>query len=377
MLRIGFDAKRFFNNYTGLGNYSRNIFNNLCSAFPENEYYLYTPTIKNNSETNDYLKNGKYNLVYADTPFKSLWRSFGIKNNLLKDKIQVYHGLSNEIPFGLKKCSVKTIVTIHDLIFLKYPELYPLVDRSIYDIKFRYACKNADIVIAISKATKNDIVKYYNIDPHKIKVVYQPCAENFVSPKNIEDVNSLIMKYKLPSSYILYVGSVIRRKNLLNIVKAYKILPNDLKLPLVIVGHADKAYKQIIIDYIMQNQLEKYVIWLENVSNSELPVLYQKASLFIYPSCYEGFGIPVLEALFSKVPVITSKTSSLPEAGGHYSYYIDPELPEEIAAGIYKILTDQKMSNQMIEKGYEYAMNFTGEAVAKKLMEVYKSPIIS
>jgi glycosyltransferase involved in cell wall biosynthesis len=377
MLRLGFDAKRFFNNYTGLGNYSRNIIHNLSSAFPENEYYLYTPKVGSNTEANEYIKTGKYHLIQAETPFKSLWRSYGVRNNLIKDKIHVFHGLSNEIPFGMKKTKIRTVVTIHDLIFLKYPELYPLVDRSIYDIKFRYACKNADIVIAISKATKNDIVKYYNIDPHKIKVVYQPCADNFFAPKSYEDLASLILKHKLPSSYILYVGSVIRRKNLLNVVKAYKLLPDDLKLPLVIVGQADNAYKQNIIEYIRQNQLDKYVIWLKNVSNNDLPAIYQKASLFIYPSRYEGFGIPVLEALFSKVPVITSKTSSLPEAGGHYSYYIDPESPEEIASGIYKILTDKSMANTMIDKGYEYAMNFTGEAVAKKLMEVYKSPIVS
>jgi glycosyltransferase involved in cell wall biosynthesis len=376
-MRIGFDAKRFFNNYTGLGNYSRNILKNLSSTFPENEYFLYSPKIRNNPETNEYINSGKYHLVESDSAFKSLWRSYGIKNNMIKDKIHVYHGLSNEIPFGIKKTKIKSLVTIHDLIFLKYPELYPLVDRSIYDIKYRYACKNADVVIAISKATKNDIVKYYNIDPHKIKVVYQPCAENFIIPKSYEDLASLVLKHKLPQNYILYVGSVIRRKNLMNIVKAYKILPADLRLPLVIVGKADNVYKQNIIEYIRQNQLDKYVIWLENVTNNDLPAIYQKSSLFIYPSRYEGFGIPILEALFSKVPVITSKVSSLPEAGGHYSYYIDPEKPEEIASAIYKILTDHKMSKVMVDKGYEYAMQFTGEAVAQRLMEVYRSLIAS
>jgi glycosyltransferase involved in cell wall biosynthesis len=377
MLRFGFDAKRFFNNYTGLGNYSRDILKNLSSVYPENEYYLYSSKIPSNKKVIEYINSGKYHLIEPKTQFRALWRSFGIKKNLIKDKIDLYHGLSFELPFGIRKTKIKTVVTIHDLIFLKYPELYPLVDRTIYDIKCRYAALNADIITTISEASKKDIVKYYNINPEKIKVVYPPCGENFIVPKGYEDLAALISKFNLPSSYILYVGSVIRRKNLLNIVEAFKYLPHDLKIPLVIVGKADNAYKQNIIEYIRQNQLEKYVIWLENVSNNDLPALYQKSTLFTYPSRYEGFGIPVLEALFSKVPVITSKLSSLPEAGGPNSYYIDPESPEEIASGIYKILTDQTMVNKMVTKGYEYALNFTGEAIAKKMMEVYKSPIVS
>ena len=137
MLRLGFDAKRFFNNYTGLGNYSRNILNSLSSAFPENEYYLYTPKIRNDAKVIEYIKTGKYHIIQAETPFHTLWRSYGISHNLLDDKIQIYHGLSNEIPFGMKKSKIRTIVTIHDLIFLNYPELYPLIDRNIYNFKFR------------------------------------------------------------------------------------------------------------------------------------------------------------------------------------------------------------------------------------------------
>ena len=370
MLRLGFDAKRFFNNYTGLGNYSRNIIHNLSSAFPENEYYLYTPKVGSNTEANEYIKTGKYNLIQAETPFKSLWRSYGVRNNLIKDKIHVFHGLSNEIPFGMKKTKIRTVVTIHDLIFLKYPELYPLVDRSIYDIKFRYACKNADIVIAISKATKNDIVKYYNIDPHKIKVVYQPCADNFFTPKSYEDLASLILKHKLPSSYILYVGSVIRRKNLLNVVKTYKILPDDLKLPLVIVGRADNAYKQNIIEYIRQNQLDKYIIWLENISNNDLPAIYQKASLFIYPSQYEGFGIPVLEALFSKVPVITSNTSSLPEVVGNGAIMIDSDKPDELYIAMKELLLNRNFYADMQQQALRQAVRFNWKASARELLKL-------
>ena len=305
--------------------------------------------------------------------FKALWRSFGIKKNLIKDKIQLYHGLSFEIPFGIKKTKIKTVASIHDLIFLKYPELYPFIDRTIYDIKCRYAANNSDMITTISEASKKDIITFYNIEPDKIKVVYPSCAENFITPKGYEDLASLISKFNLPSSYLLYVGSVIRRKNLLQVVEAYQFLPDDLKIPLVIIGKADGAYKQNIIEYIRQNRLENHIIWLENVSNHELPAIYQKAKIFIYPSLYEGFGIPVLEALFSKIPVITSNTSSLPEAGGKYSSYIDPESPEEIASAISRILTDQNLANNMIVKGYEHALNFTGEVIAKKMMDVYLS----
>ncbi len=188
------------------------------------------------------------------------------------------------------------------------------------------------------------------------------------SPKTIE---STLRRYKLPSDYLFYVGSVIERKNLLGIVQALEQLPSDLQLPLVVLGEG-KAYKQRVLDYIAQKGLEKQVIFIK-ADFEDMPALYQQARVFLYPSYYEGFGIPVLEALFSRTPVITSNVSSLPEAGGPHACLVDPAKPEAIAAGIEKILTDAAYRQNMIERGYEHAQQFRGEELTEQLMDLYES----
>ncbi|RZJ64730.1 MAG: glycosyltransferase family 1 protein, partial [Flavobacterium sp.] len=177
-MRLGFDGKRAANNLTGLGNYSRSLIEHLAKGFPQNQYFIYTPKAKE-----PILKFSLFNLqnIFLKLPKKSkfLWRSFGVKYQLLKDKIDLFHGLSYEIPFGLKKTGIKSVVTIHDLIFLRKPEYYQPIDRLIYNYKSKYACKNADQIIAISEKTKQDIIELYNISPAKIEVIYQSCDDSF------------------------------------------------------------------------------------------------------------------------------------------------------------------------------------------------------
>ena len=158
-MKIGYEAKRVFKNFTGLGNYSRSVIQTLAEAFPEDSFYLYTPQVTSNNRL-DFLKTLKN--VFVRTPstksFKAFWRSFGIAKDAQRDGIVLFHGLSHEIPFGLKSKKIKSVVTIHDLIFLIYPQYFKFVDRQIYHIKFSHACKNADTIIAISKQTKQDII---------------------------------------------------------------------------------------------------------------------------------------------------------------------------------------------------------------------------
>ena len=191
--------------------------------------------------------------------------------------------------------------------------------------------------------------------------------------KSEKTQDQVIQKYQLPEQYLLYVGSIIERKNLLGIIQAIQQLPNDLMLPLVVVGQG-MAYKSKVKNYISKNNLEKWVKFTE-VTSEDLPALYQKASIFIYPSVYEGFGIPVLEALFSQTPVITSNISSLPEAGGPHSCLIDPNEPEQIALAIERILTDEDLRKKMIQKSFEYAQKFTGGKITAQLLNLYQKVI--
>jgi len=372
-MKIGFDSKRLFCNFTGLGNYSRTLLRNLEIYNPENDYYLYTTKIRKTPRTEYFLNENKFKTYLPETLFKSFWRTFSIKNQLNSDHIQVYHGLSNEIPVNINKTPIKSVVTIHDLIFKLYPDTYKAIDRKIYDIKFKYACIHADRIIAISENTKKDISDYYQIDPHKIDVIYQACDPVYYSLQNQSDNDRVTNYYNIPSDYLLSVGSVEPRKNLKRVIESYEFLKKDLQIPLVIIGKGGK-YKLETEEMVNKAGLGKSVIWIDNLVNIEqLQSIYQNSKALIYPSLYEGFGLPVAEALFCKTPVITSDRSSLKEAGGPDSLYIAPESPEQIAAAIEKVLTDSGFRQNMIAKGYLFAhANFNPEMVTKQVINCYQ-----
>lgn len=365
-MHIGFDAKRFFLNTTGLGNYSRDVVKDLSSAYPEDHYHLFTTEQKQNSRTKFAYKQSN---IEMHTPkgligklAKSYWRSFLMENDLLKHKIDVYHGLSNEIPKRKEWDKLKYVVTIHDLIFLHYPNYYKPIDRRIYNKKFRYAANNSDIVVAISEQTKQDLAAFYYIKPEKIHVIYQSCHNVFKSIYPKEKVAAFKQKRHLPESYILYIGTIEERKNLEVIIKA---LP-EVGLPLVVLGKKTNYYQKTILPLIKDLGQSKKVIFLENLPLSSIPLLYQGATVFVYPSKHEGFGIPVLEALYSKIPVITSNSSSLKEVGRH-SLLIDPEDNDQLVHTI-----NNKLSTYDIETAYRYAQTFSSEQQAKQLHDIYR-----
>ena len=370
MYRIGFDAKRLFNNFTGLGNYSRTLVRNLSEYYPEEAYFLFSPKVKRNEETHFFSEN---TMFHVETPRKTkgfYWRSWGMKNDLTRHKIDLYHGLSHEIPFGIKKTGIPTVVTIHDLIFKHYPDQYSWIDRQIYDYKFRYACENADHIIAISESTKNDIIQFYHIPSEKITVIYQSCHERFMKERPPKALKKIRKKYNLPNHFLLYVGSLIERKNLLGIVDALAQLPKDLCLPLVIIGQGD-AYKKRVIALAKKKNVLDQLIFLKP-DFEDFPALYQLAEIFLYPSYFEGFGIPVLEALFSQTAVITSTFSSLPEAAGDGAILLDPADTKAMADAIIKLLTDANFAQHLVTKGLAHAQIFQGERLTHQLMDCYQ-----
>ena len=381
-MNIGFDAKRAYHNGTGLGHYSRTLIRSLSEYFPGNEYYLFNPKPSavfqlKRDNTHEVRPSG---LLYKT--LSSVWRSKWVTNDLEKLNIDIYHGLSNEIPLDIDTTDVRSVVTIHDVIFERFPEQYSRIDVEIYKRKFKYACDHADKVIAISKQTKKDIMEFYKTPEEKITVCYQSCNPAFGNAVTEKSKQQVKEKYSLPGQYFLYVGSIIERKNLLGICKAIYLLRNELKIPLVVIGDGTK-YKQQVKDFIKQNGLEKQVIFLsENplakVSSSflkaeDFPAIYQSAIAMIYPSFFEGFGIPVLEALWSRLPVITSSVSCLPEAGGDGAYYVDPNSSEEIAEGMKTIFADGSFTEALKEKGWRHAQNFTQQKCAADVMKVYES----
>ncbi len=369
VLRIGYDAKRVFHNFTGLGNYSRDLVAIMSSHFTNYQYFLYNPKPKkiDRLEKRDHVVE-VLPLLRFWKKFSSLWRQGPVVAQLLHDKINIFHGLSGEIPKGISKTGIKTVVTIHDLIFLRYPKLYSFADRKIHLRKFLRATREADVVIAISEQTKRDIVDFLKIDPEKIQVVYQGCHKLFKEPMPANWKKKVQEKHKLPKEYILNVGTIEERKNLLTAVQAIK----NMDVFLVVVGGKTGYYKEVL-EYIENESLQEKVLFLEQVSLEELVAVYQMASLFLYPSMFEGFGIPIIEALYSKVPVITSTGSCFSEAGGPHSLYVDPMDSQKFSQQIESVLSNDNLRNEMIEKGFEFAQKFNDEHIAKEIMKIYKS----
>ena len=254
-------------------------------------------------------------------------------------------------------------------------------DVKIYSKKFRYACEHADRVIAISEQTKRDIIDFYKTPEEKITVCYQSCNPAFGVSVSTEEKQRIKKQYSLPDEFFLYVGSIIERKNLLNVCKAMSLLKTELNIPLVVIGDG-KKYKEQVKSYIKEAGLKKGIIFLSEQSSASLqsyksaadfPAIYQSGIAMLYPSFFEGFGIPVLEALWSRLPVITSNVSCLPEAGGDGAYYVNPNSAEEIAAGMKKIYTDKSFADGIREKGWKHAQNFTPQKHAESVMGVYQT----
>ena len=374
-IRIGFDAKRAFHNRTGLGNYSRNLLSALTSLYPRNEYFLYTPKAPASGADHFLPESDRIRIKtpqkYYHKKFSGLWRSVYLKEFLEEDEIQVYHGLSHELPFKIKSEKIKTVVTIHDLIFRKYPELYPMVDRNIYNWKVKNACKIADKIIAISEQTKQDIMEYYHVPEEKIAVIYQNCDEAFGKPLPKEELDRVTEKYDLPKNYFLYVGSITERKNVLKLVRAFDYLKKYSDMDLVLVGSGGN-HKEQVEQYIKQNNLTKRVKMYNHVPDEDLPALYRQALVFVYPSIYEGFGIPIIEALYSKVPVITTMNGCFPEAGGPGAVYINPESVNDITQAMENFLLNPNLRTKLASAGYDYVQRFTAKSLAEQTMQVYR-----
>ena len=343
-MRIGFEAKRLFLNDRGLGNYARNLVYGLLKYHPENNYHLYTPKFS------DAYINSKFinpNKVSIHTPqgiiaslSKSAWRSLKLGSVSAQDNLDVFHGLSQELPNDIKKSYAKSIVTIHDMIFLKHPEFYKSIDRRIYFNKVKFAINNANHVVAISNQTKNDLLNSFSISEDKISVIYQSCNEVFYEKRTQGELTNVKKKWNLPEKFILYVGALNDNKNIIIILEALNRLKGKMDLPLVIVGKGD-VYKKKLVDYAAKHQLTKQLVFASDISDPkplELSSFYQMASAFIFPSFYEGFGIPILEARFSGTPVIASNSSCLEEAGGENSLYFDPNNAEELSSLLLKAI---------------------------------------
>ena len=351
-LQIGFDAKRYYHNRTGLGNYSRTLVDSLKRHCPECETVLYDEG--------------------------ALTRTFSLGRKAEKDGCDIFHGLSNEIPRDLPSCRTKSVVTIHDVAWRTFPSMYSWVDRQLYEWKYGHSCRIADRVLAISESTKKDIVRFYGVDESRIRVIYQPVQECYYTPLDDTFCDKAIKDFFGPNGlppFILYVGSLNSRKNLLGAIEALSMIPKDNRPLLVAVGNGGE-YKKACEDFILRHALENDVRIETGINDNRLlQALYTKAMAFIYPSFYEGFGLPVVEAALQKTPVITTTVSSLPEAAGPDACLIDPHdenAVEHIKMHLENLVSDMDLAKDIGEKMEKYARKmFTPEVLTRQVNNLY------
>ncbi len=370
-MNIGYDAKRLFNNKTGLGSYSRNLINCMNEFCPSEFYHLYTPSITLTEYEDEFKLHDRISTHKAPSSNKAMWRTYGMSKDLHRDKIEVYHGLTHELPRSINKVKCAKVVTIHDLIFKTHPEYFPATDRAIYNLKWKHSINTSDKIVAISEHTKSDIIKYYNVDPEKIEVIYNTCDPRFYHAFKI---NTKQNQLELPENYMLTVGSIEPRKNFEAIVKALAQIPIDQRISLVIVGGGKDKYKKALIELVHSLGLEKIVHLRSDITNDQIVEVYKRAEFLVYPSHYEGHGLPITESLLCGTPVISSGTSSMKEAGGPDCIYINPNNINSISNAITTLLDDSHLRESISTKGHQYAMRkFDRQSIAKQTLNLYKS----
>ena len=370
---IGFDAKRIVRNGTGLGNYGRTLVNDL-SALDAFDLRLYAPDNGITQLRSQIVGRPNVTFCYprhAPTAIgKALWRSHGIVKQLVKDGVNIYHGLSGELPVGISKAGIRSIVTIHDLIFMRHPEYYNRTDVKIYTKKFFNTINEADRIVAISECTKRDICELGEVDPKRVDVIYQSCSPRFSEEPDATKMWAVRDKYVLPDRYVLCVGSIEERKNVLLAIKALHHLPDDVSL--VIVGR-QTSYSDLVHEYVLEHRMHSRVQMLHNVPDDDLPALYRMADCFVYPSRYEGFGIPIIEAISQGLPVVACTGSCLEEAGGPDSLYVSPDDPEAMAHALTQVLYGAPERQQRIERSQQYIRRFENNDAACQMAALYQS----
>ncbi|TAE61984.1 MAG: glycosyltransferase family 1 protein [Bacteroidetes bacterium] len=377
-MHIGFDAQMAFTNGTGLGHYSRTLLYSLAELYPAYHFHLFT------QEQTDRVRINAFKNVQVYAPNaassaeeKEYWMQYTVIDIIEQKGISVYHGLSHELPIGLPNTPCKSIVTVHDLLHERYPEIFTQKHHSNYTKKLQQACADADMVLAISEATRQDFEAMYAVPSGKLRVAVQSCNPAFYKRFSKVQLAEIATKYSLPPQFYLYVSNILTYKNLMVIVQAMHLLGAD-SLPLVVLGNGTD-YKYQLQQYIQEHGLTHKVFFVSEMeaANSEgfrhatdLPAIYQLADCLIYPSFFEGWGIPVLEAMCAQIPVIASNTSSMPEVGGETVFYFDPYSADSLVTAIQQ-LANKPLVQENIAKAFQRSKVFNATDCAKRVHDLY------
>lgn len=370
-ISIAYDAKRAFLNYRGLGNYSRNLLAQMSRYYGNNHYILCTPEDKHRYP---WLSEAPFETVTPHGWWQiapAVWRRYGIASALRDKPIDIYHGLSQELPEGIEQLGCKTVVTMHDAIFMRYPELYSATYRASFIRRNQSACKRADLIIAISEQTKKDFMDFFGVEESRIRVVYQGCNDIYWQTIDRQQIQTVTACYQLPDAYILSVGALEERKNQVRLIQAMGSAHIDL--PLVLVGRGNSRQVRLL-----QETAKHYGVTLrlmEDVRTEDLPVIYHQATVFVYPSLFEGFGIPILEAARCKTPIVASSGTCFEEIAGEGALYVSPTDEQAIGQAIRDTMENSEETRTRVRTALEQTEKFRAEHIAHNMMQTYYETI--
>ena len=375
-MKIAIDATILRSQNTGTGFYVINLLNGLMKYDKENEYIVFGN--KEIIKKFVFLNNKNFrieNVIFKNRIARVLWQLFILLFKLKRLNVNILHSTNYITP--LFKFNLKFIVTIHDLTFIIFPEKFTIVKRLFFRFMVPIFIRRADKVITVSENTKNDIIKFLKVPKEKISVTFETYNECYDSEIKKEDSKKILDKYGINKNYFLFVGMIEPRKNILSILKAFIELDDELDEDLVIVGKKGWYYREIeeFMENIKNKRLKNRIIFTGFVSEKELVSIYKNAEIFIYPSFYEGFGIPPLEAMVCGVPVITSNTSSIPEVVGDAAIKIDPYNYIELKEAIKVLKHNPQKKEEMSEKGKEQSKKFSSKKFAENTINIYKKAV--
>ncbi len=368
-MRVGIDISFIIKDRVGVDQYIYNLLRGLANVDSDNLYYLYS----NRAVPEEFFCiGGNFKVVIHKSKIlpRIMWVQFVLPGLLKRDGIELLHAPCYMAP---SRARCPKVITFHDMASWLFPEKFRLIHRIVYSWFVPSFAKNADRIIAVSESTKKDLVRLFGMPEDKITVVYEGTNELFKPAKDAGLLERIREKYGLPEKYILYVGILEPRKNISALIRAYGLMKDsrEVEHKLVIVGNkgwmCDEIFKTV-----QSLRLEDEVIFTGYIADKELPLVYNSAELFVYPSTYEGFGLPPLEAMACGVPVITSNISSLPEVTGDAAILINPDNADELSAAMAKVISSSSLRESMINKGFERVKMFSWKKAAEETLEVYK-----
>ena len=364
-MRIALDARKLRD--FGIGTYIRNILIELSRLDRDTEYVVLCRP--DDLGAGDVLGQN-FRMVPETAPAYSISEQFRIPLSLARERVQLVHEPHYVLP-PLINCS--SVVTIHDCIHLMFPQYLPSRLAYVYAKGSMWtASKKANKILTVSEASKRDILRFFDVPPEKVVVVYNAIDERFLAPANPERTSLVRQRYQLDHPFVLYVGNIKPHKNLERLIEAFGRArgqcPDDLKL--IIVGDEISKYPALR-QSVHKHKLDKHVRFLGFQPMETLATFYRLARAFVFPSLYEGFGLPPLEALASGTPVITSNTSSLPEVVGDAALLIDPLNADDIADALVRVLTDDGLRAELVRRGFERVKQFSWDRSVKRTHEIY------